>query len=141
MKKFLLIACGLVLFMGCDNTVEKFHANKEISVSTQSWYYDVNELIVVTVVNNTEETVVLYGCNSDVFYYRDKLTDEGWEQWTQLSCGALGVLTGVELRSQSIVVDTINVRKPGTYRFRIPVMKNGDPNQMEMIYSNAFTIE
>lgn len=138
--KYLMMICSVAFFFSCDNVMEEFTIEKELDVSTQSRRYELNDPIAVSVMNNSADTITLEVCNRNVFYYRDKLTENGWEEWTQLSCETPLRLHTIQLLPFTKYVDTIVVRKPGTYRFRIPVMKNRSENQMEMLHSNSFSI-
>lgn len=129
------------LIGGCDRNTDRadIPSPYTLFISTNKTDYERNERTVITIFNNTDQTVVFDRCHSDIFYYRDKWVENQWIEWTSLSCSDTA-LSKLILTPHTSVSDSIIVRKPGEYRFRYPIHWNDDQNTPDTVVSTSFII-
>ncbi len=111
-----------------------------LRVFTSTTLYPMPQPVVLFLSNDTGEPISFDRWDETVFYYRDKLTETGWVEWTQTGIFPESVQTVQTLEPGETYADTIHVRKPGVYRFRVPVLLNGDPQRAQVLTSNVFEI-
>ncbi|KAB2879968.1 hypothetical protein F9K33_07310 [bacterium] len=140
MRHLILTLLVSVLF-GCshDRAPVENSTVYGVTVFTDKTDYIRNEKTIITIYNNTNESVVFQGCLSNVYYYRDKWVEDQWVQWTSLVCPD-SLMEEMTIDPYTNMSDSLVVHKPGTYRFRYPLFWNGDINDPDTITSNSFTI-
>jgi len=133
-KSWIVFAC---MAIGCDMGSK---SSNDLEVRTNKDEYFQESGIVVSMENKTDHTISVSVCEnqSDIFYYRDRMTSTGWQEWTQLVCNS--VLVPMNIPAGGLVTDTILVAKAGTYRFRIPFIHDQDSSMSGSAMSNEFSI-
>jgi hypothetical protein len=140
MKK--LVSFVVVVFIiACEESYKPEESSVPLRASTSSTAYTVNDPIVVYVTNQTDDPISFERWDGTIFYYRDKLTDSGWVEWTQTGIYPSSEMQRYVLDADEVYVDTIIVRKPGIYRFRFPIRHNDDPSRGDVLTTNSFSIE
>lgn len=140
MKK--LVSFVIVVFiLACEESYKPEESLAPLRASTSSAAYTVNDPIVVYVANQADEPVSFERWDGTIFYYRDKLTDSGWVEWTQTGIYPSSEMQRFILATNETYTDTILVRKPGVYRFRFPILHNNDPSRAGILTTNSFSIE
>jgi hypothetical protein len=140
MKK--LVSFVVVVFIiACEESYKPEESSVPLRASTSSTAYTVNDPIVVYVTNHTDDPISFERWDGTIFYYRDKLTDSGWVEWTQTGIYPSSEMQRYVLDADEVYVDTIIVRKPGIYRFRFPIRHNDDPSRGDVLTTNSFSIE
>lgn len=147
MKKITVVLCWAILaasLPGCDHEKdEPTHIVKPVPnpviVKTNKDAYIRNESPVITITNNSEIPIRLGICESNIFYYRDKLVNDQWITWTQLTCFTED-LDDYFLQPGTEISDTVMVSKPGTYHFWYIYSRLDESGKRDTIHSNTFTI-
>lgn len=121
---FLLSACG-------------GGSSPDIVIETEETEYFQERAIAVSIQNNGSDPISVMVCSGDIFYVRDKLVNGNWQYWTEHDCFGAALEPFVIATDESME-DTIIVSKPGTYRFRFPVIRG--TAEEDTITSNVFSI-
>ncbi len=133
----------IVFFVvACEEDYKPNISKSIVGAATGTYAYaTTNPQVVVYLTNHGDEPVGFDRWDATIYYYRDKLTDSGWVEWTKIGIYPTSVYDRYTLNPDEIYADTILVRKPGTYRFRFPILLNNDPVRLNMVTSNVFMIE
>jgi hypothetical protein len=140
MKK-LILAALFVVILACEESYKPEVSSTPLQASTSATTYSINDPIVVYVANRTGDPISFERWDGTIFYFRDKLTDSGWVQWTQTGIYPSSEMQRFILGTDEVYADTIIVRKPGIYRFRFPIRHNDDPSRGDVLTTNSFSIE
>lgn len=111
-----------------------------VVVKTDKTSYLSGEPIYFTIRNKGDDPIVLDTCQNKIVFLRDRFEEPNWVLWYIYPCALPSMPGALHVPAGGTAGDTLSVSKTGSYRLRVPILRNNDPARPDTILTNVFDV-